>query len=107
MLTSALAGMRCICVRVHGEVQDGLPSGRLSIELTLPDLHAAHLDLGVRVHHQAGAVRDDRHGDGLGEAAAEEADGTATIPSDHDNRGQPGQRADVVSLPSMLPIPTG
>ena len=39
----------------------------------LAHLHAAHLHLGVGVHHQAGAIRNDRHRNGFGEAAAEQS----------------------------------
>ena len=39
--------------------------GAVSMDCDLADLHAAHLDLGVGVHHQAGAVGDHRHRNGF------------------------------------------
>ena len=74
MSTLTLDGMRCSCDGIHRQVQRRRAVGPVSIDVDLADLHAAHLDLGVGVHHQAGAIRDDGHRNGFGEAAPEQAD---------------------------------
>ena len=81
----------------------GRPARRaaISIDVDLADLNAVHLDLGVGVHHQAGAVRDHRHRNGVGEAAAEQGDGERDDRRDHHD-GAPGPPAGVrVTTPSI------
>ena len=59
------------CARCRAAV----PSGSGSMEATLPTWAPLHLDLGVGVHHQAGAVGDHGHRNGFGEAVPEQPDG--------------------------------
>ena len=97
MSTFTLDGMRCSCDGSIARCSAALPSGRLSIESTLPTCDATHLDLGVGVHHQAGAIRNDRHWYGFGEAAPEQADGQG---DDHarSRRSSPSPSAGVRAL---------
>ena len=86
---ATLAGMSCSCVGSIARCRTAVPSGRVSMRLDLADLHAAHLDLGVGVHHQAGALRDHRHRNGFGRSRrGTGATASAKISDEHDDRGQ-------------------
>ena len=72
--------------------------GRLAIRPRLDrgdltHLHAAHLDFGVGVHHQAGARRHYRDWNGFGETAPEQAHSHGHNPGNDGNGRQTHQYA--------------
>ena len=77
---------------IHRQVERGRAVGLRLDRGHLADLDAAHLHLGVGVHHQAGAIRDHRHRNGVGEAAPEQADGQRDDRDDRDHGRQTRQR---------------
>ena len=96
MSTSTLAGNEVHLRRVHRQVNDRLAVGQRFDRGDLAHLHAAHLDLGVRVHHQAGALRDHGHRHGFGEGAPKQADRDGEDQADDDDGGQSEQGRQVV-----------
>ena len=105
MSTPTLDGMSCSCDGSIARCRTAVPSGRVSIEDDLADLHAAHLHLGVGVHHQAGAIGDHRHRNGFGEAAAEQADRQRDDRDDRDDHGQARQWAAAAGSVHRLVLP--
>ena len=69
----------------------------------LAHLYAAHLDLGVLVHDQAGALRDHRHRHGFGEGALKQTHRQGEDSGDDDDCEQSDQGRYVIARPD----PTG
>ena len=93
--------------RIHRQMNGGRAVGPALDRIDLADLDAAHLHLGVGVHHQTGAIRNHRHRNGFGEAAPEQADGQGDDHGDRDNHRQTRQRAHRIRFHRRSPTPTG